>query len=335
MSALVSIIVPVYNLEDYIENCINSLTNQTYRELEIICVDDGSKDNSAAVINRLAAQDGRIKYYYQENAGVSAARNKGLDVSTGDYIMFVDGDDYLHYQAVEIFVNSIVKLNCDMISAHQKYTFKINDKMLNIDEYECNYAKYEDLFRNVNGNVAGKSSCSKLFKSNVAKSIRFIKKYYGGEDVNYIIKILNKGIRIGIVNETLYYYFQRMDSSSNSKFTEKDFSLTLSFDELCEYLKTSEYAFLKTYCLQYLFQAICIHRSRAIGTAAEDYVLSEAKRIGNKWFKAFKKNKDIDIKIRILFVLFYKSRRLYELARMIQDPTMKDYYKNRKKNRKD
>lgn len=107
MSALVSVIIPVYNLENYIENCLNSIISQTYKNLEILCIDDGSTDKSADKIKSMAEKDERIKYIYQENAGVSAARNKGLDVFTGDYVMFVDGDDYIHPQMVEILYDCI------------------------------------------------------------------------------------------------------------------------------------------------------------------------------------------------------------------------------------
>lgn len=104
MSVLVSVVVPVYNLEKYIENCLKSIVAQTYKNLEILCIDDGSTDGSADIIKSMAENDLRIKYVYQENAGVSAARNRGMNEATGEYLMFVDGDDYLHYQAVELFV---------------------------------------------------------------------------------------------------------------------------------------------------------------------------------------------------------------------------------------
>ena len=334
MSALISIIVPVYNLEDYIENCINSLTNQTYKNLEIICVDDGSTDGSASVINGLAERDSRIKYFYQENAGVSSARNKGLESAEGDYLMFIDGDDYVHYQAVEILVKCIVENNCDMVSAHQKHTFSLYEEMNDIQNFICIEAAHKDLFKEVNGNVMGKSSCAKLLKKNVALNARFPVGITNGEDANFVIRLLDTGIKTFILDAVLYYYYTRENSSVTSEFTESKFSITLSFDDLCEHLRNSENEFLKAYCLQYLFQTIFYNRTNSIGTSAEEYVLSESKRIGNKWIKAFKNNKDIDFKIRVLFVLFFKSRRLYELARIIQDPTMKEFYKNRKK-RKD
>lgn len=333
MYALVSIIVPVYNLENYIDNCINSLLNQTYKNIEIICVDDGSKDSSAAVISKLMESDSRIRYIYQENSGVSAARNKGVDNAQGEYVIYVDGDDYLHFQAVEIFLNCIENSNFSIVCSPEIKTFKKDESMSEINDYSCNETDHKRIFLTKDGSVLGKAVWGKIFRTDVAKSVRFIEAYSGGEDANYIVKILDQGVRVGLVDKKLYYYYFRQSSSSNVNFTEKNFSLTLAFDELCEYLVNSEHPVLKAYCLQYLFQAICIHRSQSIGTDAQDYVLSESKRIGNKWLKAFVKNNDIDIKIRILFTIFFKSRPIYELARIIQDPTMIDYYKNRKKNK--
>ena len=128
MSALVSIVIPVYNLEKYIENCIKSIQKQIYENLEIICVDDGSTDNSSKVIKCLADKDSRIRYIYQSNAGVSAARIKGLSAVKGEYGMFVDGDDYMHYQAVEIFLNCIENSDFDVICASKIKTFKTDEK---------------------------------------------------------------------------------------------------------------------------------------------------------------------------------------------------------------
>ena len=90
MKKTVSIIIPVYNLEKYIVNCLESIFAQTYESLEIICIDDGSNDKSAEIIKRFAASDSRVKYFYHDNAGVSVARNHGLEIASGDYIMFVD-----------------------------------------------------------------------------------------------------------------------------------------------------------------------------------------------------------------------------------------------------
>lgn len=108
----VSIIVPVYNVERYIENCVMSLIEQDYRNVEIILVNDGSPDHSAAIIDRLALHDNRIRVIHKENGGVSSARNVGILSASGDYIMFVDGDDWVEQNYVSYFLNLLKKNNC-------------------------------------------------------------------------------------------------------------------------------------------------------------------------------------------------------------------------------
>lgn len=331
MSALVSIIIPVYNLEKYISNCLNSVVNQTYKNLEILCVDDGSTDGSADIIKNMAEKDSRIKYFYQENAGVSAARNRGLDEAKGEYIMFVDGDDYIHYQAVEIFYKEITASNCDMVCANELYTPKTDEKMEPILDYTTKEMSVEELFDYKNNRCSGKSVWGKIIKGNVAKQSRFPVGISNGEDGYYIIMLLDKGVSVRKINEVLYYYLHRENSAVTSSFTLTNFSITYSFDDLCDQLKNSKNAFLKKYCLQYLFQTIFYNRTRAIGTENEKYVLEESKRIGKKWLSEFKKNKDISPIIKIVFTVFFYSRHIYELARAVQDPTMFDFYKNRRK----
>lgn len=326
MAELVSVVIPVYNLEEYIENCIRSIIGQTYKNLEIICVDDGSTDSSADVIKNLIDADSRIIYVYQENAGVSAARNKGLETATGDYVMFVDGDDYLHFQAVEILKKCIEDTGVDMVSAHQQCTFSLDEEMNNIEKYDCYVASHEDLFKTVNGNVIGKSSCAKLFRTQVALRARFPVGITNGEDANYIVRLLAGGMKTAIVDQTFYYYYTRENSCVTSGFTKSKFSITNSFDDLCECLRDSEYSFLKAYCLQYLFQSIFYNKTMSVGTCAKKYVFNESKRIGDKWFDAFMQNEDIDSNIRKMFKLFYNYHFIYESARLIKDPTMLIFY---------
>lgn len=331
MSALVSTIIPVYNLEKYISNCLNSVVNQTYKNLEILCVDDGSTDGSADIIKNMAEKDSRIKYFYQENAGVSAARNKGLDEAKGEYIMFVDGDDYIHYQAVEILLNTILNTNSDMVCTHFEITSDLNKNYTKIDSYKYHKAELDELFTEKFKSVIGKSSCAKLIKKELACTERFPIGISNGEDGYYIILLLDKNPLVYVLNNQLYYYYTRENSAVTSSFTLTNFSITYSFDDLCDQLKNSKNAFLKKYCLQYLFQTIFYNRTRAIGTENEKYVLEESKRIGKKWLSEFKKNKDISPIIKIVFTVFFYSRHIYELARAVQDPTMLDFYKNRRK----
>ncbi len=335
MSALVSVIVPVYNLENYIGNCIEKLLCQTYKNMEIICVDDGSTDSSAEKIKSYAEKDSRVYYVRQENAGVSSARNTGMRTAKGEYLMFVDGDDYLHYQAIEIFVNAIVKNDVDMVCAHQQCTTVLSEPMQPITDYNVHEATHRDLFRPVNNNVIGKSSCAKLIRREIALKAQFPRNITNGEDANYVIHLLSENVSFNVIDKVLYYYYTRENSCVTSKFSKSKFTVTLSFDDLCELLKNTDHRFLRGYCLQYLFQTIFYNRTLSIGTDSEEYVIKESKRIGKKWIKDFISCTDIDVKIRLLFTVFFYSRQLYELARMIQDPTMKDFYKSRKQDRKD
>lgn len=101
----VSVIIPVYNAEQFLNECLLSVTGQSYKEIEIICIDDGSKDNSRAICEEWVKKDDRVHYFYQGNQGVSAARNKGLDLSTGDYVCFVDADDCIHNLFIETLLS--------------------------------------------------------------------------------------------------------------------------------------------------------------------------------------------------------------------------------------
>lgn len=329
MSALVSIVIPVYNLEEYIEHCLKSISEQTYANIEIVCVDDGSTDDSANVVSKYAQIDNRVSCVRRENGGASSARNAGINEAKGEYLMFVDGDDYIHPQTVEILLDCIEKYNVDMVSAHQQCTFSLDEDMKLISDYKCKVVDHSTLFENVNGNVIGKSSCAKLFRTAFAKKNSFPEGISNGEDTNYIVKLLACGMTTAIVDCTLYYYYTRPDSSVTAVFTKSKFSTTLSFDDLCEYLKDSDHNFLKAYCLQYLFQSIFYNRTLSIGTEAEEYIVSESKRLGKKWLDDFQNNQYIDKKIRTLFKIFFKSRTIYELARMVQDPTMLDFYYRR------
>lgn len=111
----VSVIVPVYNMEKYLNECIDSLINQTLQDIEIICVDDGSKDNSLQILNEYARKDNRIKVIHKENGGVSSTKNAGIEAATGKYITFVDSDDWINLDGLEVLYNAAVENNADIV----------------------------------------------------------------------------------------------------------------------------------------------------------------------------------------------------------------------------
>ena len=179
---LISIIVPAYNVEKYISKCIESLINQTYKNIEIIIINDGSRDNTENIIKKF--KDKRIKYYKNVNQGIGKTRNFGIDKSNGEFLMFIDSDDFLDIRACEILHNKIKEEKLDLVICD---FYKIYDKELI--------------------NIINLSPWNKMYKSNLIKdnNIRFIenKKY---EDVPFLAKALVCSRKIGKVDECLNYY---------------------------------------------------------------------------------------------------------------------------------
>lgn len=120
----ISVIVPVYNIEIYLNRCLNSIINQTFKDIEIIVVDDGSTDNSSNICKQFAEIDNRIKIIHKENNGLGLARNSGLDISIGDFVTFIDGDDYIENNALQLLYETATKQNCDIVYGGVYYDYK-------------------------------------------------------------------------------------------------------------------------------------------------------------------------------------------------------------------
>ena len=327
-SALVSIIIPVYNLENYIENCLNSLMNQTYENLEIICVDDGSRDRSADIIKKLASKDERIVYVYQDNAGVSAARNNGLDKAHGEYIMFADGDDYMHYQAVEILVGCIEEKQCNMVFSGSVVTPNTSEKMERITLFNTVPIVENTLF----DDSTDRAVWGKIFRKDILDGFRFPVGITNAEDFNFMLRLLyscrnNAGYRIDCV---LYYYYLRENSASFHAFSPKNITEIYVNEQNAEYFSDKDDCYLKDFSRLCLLKAMLFVRTKSIGSAYEKETKTAVSDAWKKWRKVFWESSGISKKDKLMFTAFYYSRHLYEIARLIQDPTMKDFYKSRK-----
>ena len=141
MLPLISIVIPCYNLENKIEKCIQSLLAQSYKNIEIIIINDGSTDNSLCVIQKLSEEDSRIRYYSHENRGVSYSRNFGIDVSKGEYLMFVDGDDYLSPNYIEHFIN-VLSSETDLIIGGITFRHSNYDTVVSGIKFSCDHNEF-------------------------------------------------------------------------------------------------------------------------------------------------------------------------------------------------
>ena len=174
--AEVSIIVPVYQVEKYIRQCIDSILAQTFTDFELILVDDGSKDNSGKICDEYAEKDKRIRVIHKENGGLSDARNKGLDNAAGKYFMFVDGDDYIAPNMAECLHNSILKADADIAACNYRYIFESDGKKDFTTENKAEVLNANEIFynrKNERNYGFWTVAWNKLYKAETFKKERF------------------------------------------------------------------------------------------------------------------------------------------------------------------
>lgn len=209
---LISVIVPIYKVEDYLERCVDSIINQSYSNLEIILVDDGSPDNCPQICDNYAKQDSRVKVVHKVNGGLSDARNAGMEIATGDYISFIDSDDYVHTDMLNILLNVMLKENCEIA---QCGTVKFNEGetvALNKIDYKVKvYNNKEALKELVNDGHFVQTVWNKLYRADVALKTPF-RKGKLNEDEFWTYLIFAESKKIAEVSADMYFYLQRSTS---------------------------------------------------------------------------------------------------------------------------
>lgn len=223
MEPLISVIVPIYNIEKYIERCIVSIICQTYQNLEIILVDDGSTDRSGQICDGYAERDVRIKVIHKENGGLSDARNVALDVAQGEWITFVDGDDFLAGTAIESMYRTAEISAAQIVCCLYKLAYEGQETFFNEDYVENEisvYSQEEALDKMLRQSEFNNSAWAKLYKTELFNGIRFPKgKLY--EDTGTTYKLFALSGRVAFIRIEGYCYFMRSGSIQNSKFTKK------------------------------------------------------------------------------------------------------------------
>lgn len=241
---LLSVIVPVYNVEDFLPKCLNSLLNQTYKDLEIILIDDGSTDNSGKICDEYAERDNRIKVIHQKNQGVSAARNVGLDLSTGDYITFVDSDDWCEKDYFrKVFEEAKKFENVEIIITNFIKDFGNNNlKLMHPNEKIKIFDKYNALKNMIRGNLYGWEIYSTFYKKENIKKIKFSNNIIYGEDFGYKWNVIRNSVENVLYLPLFgYHYVVRKNSAVNSYDIEKKIvSLSLQ-EDLIENEKNIKY----------------------------------------------------------------------------------------------
>lgn len=301
----ISIIVPVYNVEDYLKRCIDSLISQTYSNIEIILVDDGATDNSGKICDEYEEKDERIKVIHKKNGGLSDARNVGLDKSMGDYVCFVDSDDYIEKDMIENLYNIIEKDNSDIsccakVLEYSNKTIERNNRSMFCIDNISGLGKmftFDDI---------DTSACDKIFKKELFHNVKFpLGKYY--EDMGTIYKIFEKAKKISHTPKIGYHYCIRDNSITKEKFSAKQFQLLYFAEEIKDEMskkypeiKEQIYSF---YYLQLIDILVKLKKASNFNEHKTEY--KKIKKFYNKNIFNIIKNRYIQFYKKIMAILIY------------------------------
>ncbi len=327
----ISVVIPIYNVEKYLAKCIDSILAQTYQNLEIILVDDGSTDNSPAICDEYEKKDVRIKVIHKSNGGLSDARNRGIEISTCDYICFVDSDDYIAENMLEILLTRMIKDGSDMAVCNFLYVDEQGESIEERNGYlpikDGIFTKEEILIQTAQPHFAPYTAAwNKLYKRSLFENIVFP---YGKtiEDAFVAHEIVDKCSKISCIESPLYYYVQRCDSIMGVKFNLARLDGVEAFAKRAEYAIDKENLILAVFSVR-LMIAWMIKGLRCVDKTKEFKIrFRELKQIYNKTYKKIKNN-NIGTKCKIQFVLFRFSPRLYNLIAYIAEGVLRKTFYN-------
>lgn len=212
MNPLISVIVPIYNVEKYLARCVDSIVNQTYKNLEIILVDDGSPDRCPQMCDDYAEKDSRIKVVHKKNGGLSDARNAGMAVATGEYISFIDSDDYVSDDFFECLLDAMNKENSDIAECSVVKFYEDNHfDEFNDDLLEKTYDTQDAMSALIAENPFHQHVWNKLYKTELVKDIPYAVGKLN-EDEFWTYQVFGRANKVSKLNKTMYYYFQRNSS---------------------------------------------------------------------------------------------------------------------------
>lgn len=295
----VSIIIPAYNIEKYIERSILSCIQQSFKNIEIIVINDASTDNTLQIINKMKVKDNRIKVINKKkNQGCIEARKSGFEIAKGEYIMFVDGDDYIDdIEAIDILYKNAKKKNYDIVC----YKFFVEDKSDKVKAWKTEFIFNDDdnmldlLFqRKINYSLWSKFIRKEFIKEN---RIEFPRNFSYGEDVAFSYSLAMYNPRFIILNEYLYNYCRRSDSLDSS-INEKTYEITKALQFIKEQLQKNNlyYKYKEEFDYLSFIQAYYIRK---------DYIFRNKNKISKDIYKSWK---NLKIKINIKNNKFYRKQ---------------------------
>ena len=307
---LISIIVPVFNCEKYIEDCLDSIINQTNKNIEIILVNDGSTDSSERICREYQKKDNRIKIINQKNKGAAAARNNGLDNVNGNYIMFVDSDDVLNQNIVDYLLNLLKMHNADIALCRNM------EFLDNIDNYNESNKYYvlnniEAVKKLNNSNDITLALWGKLYKKELFydKRLPLIKT---SEDNLITYKLFTES-KIIVASENQYYYNRKNEGSLTRNTSYFDLNLLYEGIKVIEYVKSTIPSEYENAIYKYLILTIGIYNTMIRRNIKNKESVKIIKKQAKEWYFNIKKRVSIPIARRLEIILFLKSTNLYTI----------------------
>ena len=306
--AKVSIIVPVYNVEKYLEKCLDSLVNQTFKDIEIIIVNDGSTDNCRKIIDKYYAKyTSIIKVINQENKGLGAARNAGLKLVTSDYVIFVDSDDYIETNMVYEMYNKILQEQADFVICGFNV---VNEQYeLTSKTFPNEYEIYDFNTQMIFGNLC---ACNKIIKRSLLDDDLKFRSNVWYEDIDFSFKLFLKSKKMCILPKNLYNYLLRQGSIMNSNNLRKNLDLIDAFNEIINYAKKNNcfekyYNEIEFLVIDHLYISCIVRILTNINSTKKekDELLNIILEYINNNFKNYSKNKYIKLLSLNRKIIFY------------------------------
>lgn len=332
---LVSIIVPVYNSEKFLKSCVDSILKQTYRNLELILVDDGSTDSSPQICDDYKSQDSRVVVIHKPNGGISNARNKGIEIAKGEYLTFVDNDDYLPPKALEAYVDCINKTHANVVQGD--VLFQLISEPLHrekiIDDEKDEYI-IENPCDFLKKNSVNKTYVwSKLYKTEIARSHHFPEGRFG-EDLyfNGLFFSDNRIDRVATIKSTVYVHYDNGESASHRWKVDDYISIFKTMEELYFQVKknTKDESLILLYLSLVFSQFACWRYNVIIRKSYyakyKDFFEKERYLILKELFRS-----NFSFFKKLMYLVLVYSNSLYRFYIFHKDPTMKVYEKKVKK----
>lgn len=315
----VSIIVPIYNVEKYVAKCIDSLIGQTYSNIEIILVNDGSTDGSRGICEKYAHNDNRIKLINKNNGGLSDARNKGLDIATGEYVFLVDSDDYIDLNTISLLIKKAGEYQADVVVCNYIHVLEKQGDLFSFETSADTVEVYDtgiDFYRQICDGKNRIGHCNlawgKLYKTSLFKKIRYpFGKIHEDEWTTY--KVLAEAKRTVYIDDILYYYLIRDGSIMRTKKPERDLHRIEAYEERYKFFEERNEDKIVYHTLSMLLGGYIIDYYKISNPDIRKMLYKKCKKLYRKERKRFGLVK------RCQYCLFLTSPQIYKKLRSIDE----------------